>query len=179
MWPPSITCNDDLRTENAATVFETQGPPRITLVRQYASGMSGRTFGAELLARWQVAPMWRLEAQYSRLRMNFKDIGTTLEATTLGNRNPEQQWQVRSQLNVTDAWQFDASLARVGRLQSIDVPAYSRVDARIGGALAPGVNLSLVGQNLLDGSHLEFGGQEGVLFSEARRSMHVKVTWQF
>ena len=112
---------DDLRTENSVTTFETtQGPPRIVRVRQHANGMSARNFGAELLARWQVAPIWRLDAQYNRLRTDLNDVGTTPEALPWSLRNPSQQWQVRSQLNVTAAWQLDASLARVGSLQSVD-----------------------------------------------------------
>ena len=171
---------EDLRTEHAATIFETtQGPPRIARIRQYSSGMSGRNFGAEVLARWQAAPMWRLDAQYNRLRTDLKNIGNTPEALLFSNRNPNQQWQLRSQVNLTDAWQFDASLARVGRLQSVDVPAHSRVDVRLGGSLKPGLDLSLVGQNLLESRHLEFGGFEGVHFSEVRRHVYLKATWQF
>jgi iron complex outermembrane recepter protein len=171
---------DDLRTENAATIVETTGgPPRTARIRQYTSSMSGKNFGAEMLARWQVAPVWRLDAQYNRLQTDLKNIGTTPEATLFSDRNPRQQWQVRSQVNLTRTWQFDASLAHVGRLQSVDIPAYSRVDARLGGSLGAGINLSLVGQNLTNSRHLEFAGFEGVHFSEVRRNVYLKATWHF
>jgi iron complex outermembrane receptor protein len=171
---------DGLRTENAVTSFVTDsGPPHLSLVRQYANGMSGKASGAELIARWQATPLWRLDAQYNWLHTTLRNIGTTAEATSLSRRDPNQQWQVRSQLNLTKIWQFDASLARVGRLQSVDVPAYSRADVRLGGQVRPGINVSVSGQNLLQARHWEFGGFEGVLLSEVRRNADLKLTWQF
>jgi iron complex outermembrane recepter protein len=171
---------DELLTENSVLAFETSpGPPHVALLRTLSNGMSGRNFGAELLTRWQATRMWRIDAQYNRLHTVLKNIGTTPEATSLGRRDPGYQWQLRSQFTLTDAWQLDASLARVGRLQSVDVPAYSRVDVRLGGPLTHGVNLTLVGQNLLAARHWEFGGLEGVALSEVRRSAYLKLAWQF
>jgi iron complex outermembrane receptor protein len=171
---------ENLRTENAVMSFERDpGPPHAVLTHQYADGMNGKSAGVELLGRWQATRKWRIDAQYDRLHTVLKNIGTTSDATILSMRDPNQQWQVRSQVNLTAAWQLDASLARVGRLHSVNVPAYSRVDMRVGGTLTPGIAVALVGQNLLEARHWEFGGPDGVLLSEVRRSASLQLTWQF
>jgi hypothetical protein len=52
------------------------------------------------------------------------------------------------------------------------VPAYFTFDVRLGGQLKP-IDISLVGQNLRDNQHPEFGALE------IPRSVHGKVAWPF
>jgi iron complex outermembrane receptor protein len=58
------------------------------------------------------------------------------------------------------------------------VPGYTRFDARLAWHPAEYVELSVVGQNLTNGRHLEFM-TSGRVSSEARRSVYGKITWQF
>jgi iron complex outermembrane receptor protein len=148
------------------------------LLSQYGDGMSGRSFGVEAVGRWQATRIWRVDAQYGRLHTALTDIRSP-SGIIVPLRDPTQQWQLSSQLNLKRDWQLDASLARVGRLESYNVPGYSRLDIRIGGPLLPGVSLTLAGQNLLNGTHLEFGGSDGVARSRIRRNAYLKLGWQF
>jgi iron complex outermembrane receptor protein len=56
------------------------------------------------------------------------------------------------------------------------VPAYSTGDVRFGWRFRPQFELSLVGRNLLQPSHPEYGTDPGPLV-EIRRSAYAKLTW--
>lgn len=170
---------DDLVTENQGMRLEaTPAPAHLAVVRQIASGMEGESVGAEVLVRWRPLPIWTVDASVDWLQTDFNDIGNTPEAAGYADRNPGHQARVRSQLNLPRAWQADAAWTYVARLDGIDVPAYGRVDVRIGKTIA-GLALSLTGQNLLNDLHREFGGYEGVLVSQVPRSWVARAAWSF
>ena len=75
-------------------------------------------------------------------------------------------------------WLRRSTVSRLCRGQQ--VPAYTRLDARLGWHVREGVELSLGLQNLLDNRHPEFNGVDaGVIPSQVRRSIYGKVTWKF
>jgi iron complex outermembrane receptor protein len=80
-------------------------------------------------------------------------------------------------------WQvdLDAMLFAVGGIDEIQVPAYARVDARLAWRPRPRIELSVVGQNLFDRRHVEFGGAGTNLAqsSEVRRTAYGGMTWHF
>jgi iron complex outermembrane recepter protein len=163
------------------TAFETTpGPPHVSLIQERANGVTGESEGIELLARWQPSPRWRLEGSYDWLRNHLHEFHPGQpDAIALTSRHPEHQWRVRSLLTVTRGWQVDTHLLYTGRLQSVDVARYLRADVRVGGAVTRHVLVSIVGQNLLEPTHREFDGFEGVFLSHVRRGGSVKVTITF
>jgi iron complex outermembrane receptor protein len=171
----------DLIGERERTTFElTPAPPHVSLIQENANGVTGESGGVEVLARWQPLPRWRLDASYDWLRLDLDEYHPQQpEAVTLTSRNPEHQWRVKSWLDLTRGWQFDTLLLYTGRLQTVDVPRYLRADVRVGGPLTPNVSVSVVGQNLLDRTHREFDGFEGVFLSQPGRGGSVKVTVTF
>jgi iron complex outermembrane receptor protein len=60
----------------------------------------------------------------------------------------------------------------VSALPAQTVPSYTSLDVRLGWRPLPRLELSLVGQNLLDPRHREFGG--GV---EIERGVYAKAAW--
>jgi hypothetical protein len=54
--------------------------------------------------------------------------------------------------------EFDAAFFRVGSLQQQGVAAYSRVDAHLEVKLTAHLSAMVVGQNLSNPAHAEFGG---------------------
>ena len=59
------------------------------------------------------------------------------------------------------------------------VPAYLRLDARVSRQLKPGLELAVVGQNLLDARHAESASAELVEFAAVRRSVVLRAGWRF
>jgi iron complex outermembrane receptor protein len=89
------------------------------------------------------------------------------------------QVQFRSQLDMGKKLDFDTGVYFVSALSGLDVPGYVRTDARLGWHPARGVEISLAGQNLLNGRHLEFAPTYYTQPSEPGRAIQLKVTWAF
>jgi iron complex outermembrane receptor protein len=74
--------------------------------------------------------------------------------------------------------EVDAGLYRVGRLRAQDIPAYTRLDARVELRLKDGLSFVATGQNLLDPSHPEFSTNQ-MQRSLVRRNGHLQLVWAF
>lgn len=141
--------------------------------------MQGSTFGIEGWGTWQATPDWRLSAGFVAMHENLRVEADSLDPTgpsALGN-DPKFQWMVRSSFNLAKNADFDVTLRHVGTLPDPLVAAYTAVDARIGWRVRPDLELSLVGQNLTDPHHIEFGAA-GVA-SEIGRSVYLKAVLRF
>jgi iron complex outermembrane receptor protein len=138
----------------------------------------GLTRGIEAWATWQAADAWRLAAGGVVQR-----VGTTLQpgsrdlsgTTGLFTSDPTHYWQVRSSYDLAPGQEVDVTVRRVGALPRPAVPAYTAVDARWGWRIRPGVELSVIGRNLLDPRHAEFGAP--ATRSEYERTLAVRVVW--
>jgi len=97
----------------------------------------------------------------------------------LPGATPAYQVQVRSQWDLNRKFSFDTGLYYVSALPAIGVPGYVRTDARLGWRATPTLDFSLVGQNLLNGRHLEFVSTDYVAGDEPGRTAYLKVTWSF
>jgi iron complex outermembrane receptor protein len=140
---------------------------------------SGRTHGIELWGAWQPVPVWRLSAGAvaqrvaTKLDANSKDATGT---TGLATADPEHYASLRSSWDLARGHELDLMLRWVGRLPGPGVPAYTAVDLRYGWTIGRGLELSLVGRNLLDPKHGEFGAANGR--NEYDRSLMLKLVWR-
>lgn len=161
---------DDLRTQEI--VF---GPGAPFVV--FANGMEGRASGVEMWGKYQVSPHWRLSAGYTALREKFRlkpGSNDFASLNTVGN-DPKYTLQLRSTLNIAPDKELDVAARHVNRLENTAVPSYTAIDARFGWRLRPGLELSVIGQNL-NGSHAEYG--PAATRSEIPRSVFVKLVWR-
>ena len=95
--------------------------------------------------------------------------------SSLGN-DPRHWWNLRSAFDIGAHHEFDLMLREVGALPNPAVPAYTAVDARWGWHINRDLELSLVGQNLLDPHHPEWGSvATRAVFG---RSAFVKLQWR-
>jgi iron complex outermembrane receptor protein len=141
--------------------------------------IEGPVYGVESWTTWQVVRAWRVTGGVTAFRKDLRlDPGST---DIVGIRNPQlandpdYQWSLRSSVTVRDRHEFDAMVRRVDNLPIIPVPAYTAVDARYGWGILDGFELSVVGQNLFDKRHPEFGAAPGR--SEFERSVFVQARW--
>jgi iron complex outermembrane receptor protein len=152
----------------------------------FQNNLEGETHGVELSATWQVTDHWRLRGGATLLREHLRvkpgktDINKALNETA----DPEQQFSLRSSLDLAKGVEFDAGFRWVDELRINDstvpgtVPSYAELDARLGWQISPALELSLVGQNLLHDHHAEFGRPLPTR-EEIQRSFYVKATWRF
>jgi iron complex outermembrane receptor protein len=141
--------------------------------------MEGTSSGLEAWGVAQVTNSWRLSAGGTLLDMNLRLKADSTDPTgvrTAGN-DPEQQWILRSSLDLPGQMQLDASVRNVGELPDPHVPAYTAVDVRLGWRPNERLELSLSGQNIFDSRHVEFGNELSA--SQIERAFQVGVRWSF
>jgi iron complex outermembrane receptor protein len=162
-----------------APYFATQqGVPYLVLPELFVNGPRARTYGAEFFANWNLTDHWRISPGYSYFHMNVEGDSSSL-ATPPGV-SPNHQFQVRSLLDLPHHLEWDNTLGYVSKLAVGNVPAYARVDSRLGWRVGEFVELSIVGQNLLTPRHAEFSDTLYPLNRTlVERSVFAKVTWRF
>ena len=141
--------------------------------------IEGPVDGVEAWGSWQVLPAWRISGGTLALRKGLRlEAGST---DPVGVRNsslasdPGYQWLLRSSVTLRARHEMDTVVRRVGALQNPVVPAYTAVDARYGWRARPDLELSVVGQNLFDRRHPEFGSLPGR--SEFERAVFLRAAW--
>jgi iron complex outermembrane receptor protein len=148
----------------------------------FRNRMHGHTYGLEIAARWKARPAWQLDAAYTYLKMNFDvdadSIATTQPAAT-EQSNPNHQLVLRSALDVSDRLEFDTTLRHVDELPALQVPAYTALDLGLTWLATPGLEVSLVGQNLLDSHHPEQQVVANGAATEVERGYYAKLRWRF
>ena len=153
------------------------GVPYLVLPIENGNLSQPRSQGIEIAANWEVSNDWKLAAGYSYL--NFDYNNTSSVGFTFGGKSPRHQFNLRSYLNLPHDVSFDTAAYFVDNLKGIDVDAYIRLDARLAWKPVSGIELSIVGQNLLEDYHPEFSPFIYQSASEVGRSVYGKVAWQF
>jgi iron complex outermembrane receptor protein len=148
-----------------------------------ANELFGETYGAEISATAQVTKRWRLQASYSYLEAQFhRERGShdNLTESTVEGSSPHNQFFIRSLLDLGWNIQFDSTLRYVDTLATPKIPSYVTLDLRLAWSPRKGVELAIVGQNLLDDRHPEFAPTFiGTQKTEVERSVYGMVVWRY
>lgn len=145
--------------------------------------LAGQIYGGELQLQWQVLESWRLSTAYSLTEVDMDPDGSSGDT---GAKNPEKsspthQVQLRSVLDLPHGFEVDTAVYYVGSVKSQrdadgrKIGDYWRGDLRLGWVHPAGYELSLVGQNLFEKRHPEFGAVTAVP-SYVPRSVYAKAT---
>jgi iron complex outermembrane receptor protein len=176
---------DNLRTielNAAAARAENEPPPPHVLIPVYIDNqMEGETYGFEWVAALQALTFWKLSAGYTWMQMDLRTDADSLDtsAENEAGYSPLNQIQLRSYLDLPYGWSLDTELYYVDELSKMDIPAYTRLDIRLGWQPNPNWELSLSGENLLDASHPEFGERFDIISSEIPRQVYGQITWRY
>lgn len=161
---------DDLRSQ------EPQPGGQIVL----ANNLEAETWGVEVRSDFQPRPWWRWSAGYVWFDKDLHlDPGSRDPTGGRGEGNdPEHRAMLRTSVDLRGGVQLDGWLRWMGRLPSPEVPEYLTLDLRLGWRPTRSLELSLVGQNLLQDAHAEFGPATPTR-EEIERGVYGKVTWWF
>ncbi len=174
---------DKLMSSEFNPVPEFRIDPVPHLIFQSINGnqLYGETYGLEASTEWQASERWRISASYSLLEMNLRARPGSMDlfsADFIEGSNPEQQFQVRSYLDLPHDLEFDTTLYWVDRLPAQNVEDYLRLDLHLGWQPTPNLELGLFAQNLLDDRRRE---TDQFLFvaSEVPRTFfgRIRLTW--
>jgi iron complex outermembrane recepter protein len=143
--------------------------------------LNGNVYGAEVSANINISSHWKLSPDYSWLRMNLHQEPGSNDPNPqiIQGDGPEHQFGIRSYLSLPERFTFDTSLAFVGALADQKVPSYNRLDARLARTFGESLELSVVGQNLLDNRHLEFNANDASMATWIKRSLYAKISFRF
>jgi iron complex outermembrane receptor protein len=144
---------------------------------KFTNDMKGRSNGAEIVLGWKVSDSLHIAADYSYLDMSLEAIDPTQE--TAERLSPRHQLGAKLFWDIEDDWNLGVFASYVDKLPATDVDAYVRLDINLSRQITQSLKLSLVGQDLLDGSHREFANAGDINAGEIERSIFGKLTWQF
>ena len=92
------------------------------------------------------------------------------------NSTPNHQAFLRSALDLGPHWACDVQLRFADRVDT--APAYIEADARLAWEIGDGMELALVGQNLLHDRHPEYRKAATHAHTAIPRSVYVKLSWR-
>ncbi len=132
------------------------------------------TYGFEMAGLWRISDNFRIYPAYTFLQMK---VNTGLEE----GFNPRHQFSMRTSLDLPRGLELDIWPRYVDELPKPGISDYFTMDLRLGWKPAGNLEISLVGRNLLDKQHPEFGEDTfmQVLQTEVERSVYVKIAWNF
>ena len=171
-------------TESGATVVDSQTGVTTLPVNRTNKG-NGETYGAEVSATWQITDWWRLTANYTYLKMNLHSDPSLAASSAKSFENielqsPQNQVYLRSSFDLPGHVEFDVTGRYVDSLRGFSpgIPSYFTVDARLAWKPKPNVEFAIVGQNLVQDHHAEFGTSSLVRspLVEVERSVYATVT---
>lgn len=139
----------------------------------------GRSTGIEMWTNWHATPAWHLSAGFVAQRVRVEvdpDSRDMTGASNLNTNDPSSYWMLRSSYDISARQEFDVTLRRMGALPRPVVPAYTTIDMRYGWKISRELELSVIGQNLLESTHAEYGAPANR--SESERSVFLKLTWR-
>jgi iron complex outermembrane receptor protein len=175
---------DKLRTSWLAMPFPepTLSPTHMVLPLAEDNEDKAETYGVELAADWRPSNWWRFQGAYTYLNIVLEPADTSIQVSSVTRKvaSPHHQASLRSAMDLPGALEFDLWFRYVDELPSLDVDDYITLDARLGWHPRKNLEISVVGQNLLDNQHLEYKPEFlDTAPTEVEHSIYAKITWQF
>ena len=147
----------------------------------FANNIDAEGFGGELSVGWEPFDWLKLNAFYGYLQVDARKDPSSTDATsvnTLENGTGQQSVGLRLGLEPISTLTVDSFLRFVDNLPAQNIPHYIELNLRLGWAVTPFLELSLVGENLLDASHPETGASAATR-SEIPRSVFGEFSWRW
>lgn len=143
--------------------------------------LGGRTYGVEAATVWQMLDWWRWDLNYSWLHTEFSKPNG-LSQTSI---SPQHRASLRGAFSPwhdidLDMWfRYVDSNFIVSSSGNATIPSYVTLDLRTAWRPLNNVELSVVGQNLLQSSHLEYVSENQTLPTAIVRGVYGKISWKF
>jgi iron complex outermembrane receptor protein len=162
---------------DAAASSETSPLSHLLVTLPFVNSVDGNTRGLEIAPDWKPLSFWQLKGSYSYLRLkaeNRTGFTNTSFRDNYRGQSPRHQARVQSRLDLPGRLEVDHTYRFVDALPSQNVASYHTLDARAGWRVSDRIELSVVGQNLLQPHHSEFNAVAVAI----RRSVYAQVVYQ-
>lgn len=139
-----------------------------------ANDLRGRSVGVEGWGTWRPAEGVRLTAGFVRqhLELETRPGAVNLSPGSEGN-DPKYWLKARASFDLTPRHELDFLARHYAARPSPEVPSYTALDVRLAWRAAKDVELALLAQNLLEGSHPEWGAP--LTRAELERAFYVSL----
>jgi iron complex outermembrane receptor protein len=154
-------------------------PPHIILQVPLANALKGDTSGGEIAPDWKPSDWFEVKGSYSYLHLYVHDKpGFSDSSNTVSDNgsSPHHQAMIQAHFNIPGDFEFDPAYRYVSSLPAQKVAAYSTGDARLGWRAFDGWSMSVVGQNLFQPHHAEFGSDIDTIVG-IKRDVFAEITW--
>lgn len=164
--------------------FGSPHPRSITMPIELTNQSRGESYGMEWALEFRPAETLRFQGAYTLADSRIK----TSAANIFVDENPlahhllslRAAWNPRSDVDL-DLWlrYVDRMAGSFGTVPTV-IPAYTQLDLRLAWRILPKLELSVTGQNLLDGGHPEYQSELGdIPLIDLRRSVYGQIRWNF
>lgn len=152
------------------------GASYIASATRIDNSLAAESHGFEVAVHWQPRSNWTLSGAYSYTAIDFAEAPTTLSVP--GSGEPQYLAHIRSEWTVTENLEFDIMLRAVDDAERFNADSFVTADVRLGWRPTPAFSVEVIGKNLLDDGHIEFGTLllESVP-GQIKRSVAARFTW--
>ena len=169
-----------LEPTGSSFIENDQGTPIVIYPYVNGNGIKGTTAGFEIAADWKPRSWWRLQGSYSYMDMNLHTISGSMDTTTVASdegSSPRNQARVQSYFDLSRNVELSLTFRYVGALPYYLVSGYETGDARVAWRPVRHIEFAVVGQNLLQPHHVEYGSDPGALVG-IKRSVYASLTFR-
>ena len=138
------------------------------------------SWGGEVSASVDMSESLRITTGYSSFRrtLTTEPGASDIFAGSLEGNDPRHQFLIRTSADILGNFEWDSMLRFVGALPSPPVPHYVELESRFGWTPTSSINIAIVGRNLLDRQHPEFGNPSPVR-PEVKRNIYLEASFRF
>ena len=154
-------------------------PAHLILQEPLANALKGDTSGGEIAPDWKPVSWFEAKGSYSYLHLYVHDKpGFTDNQNTVSDNgsSPHHQVVIQALINIPKGLELDSTYRYVSALPAQKVAAYNTGDVRFGWRPSHSWNMSVVGQNLLQPHHAEFGSDIDTIVG-IKRDVYANITW--
>ena len=153
-------------------------PPMLQLPVITRNSGSLEVMGGELTVDWSLTRSLRTQVTYTYLdRRDDGAQGAGISADPYMFSSPDNVFGIRVQTSPARWCDVDLCARHVGELVFIGVDAYESLDARLAVRPTKGLEVAVVGKNLLDAETTQFLPEINTYETTIPRSFHCAVTW--
>ena len=153
----------------------------------FANNVKGNTYGMEFAVTWLPVEWLETEFTYSCLQMDI--TGDAYSKKTIEETSPSHQAGLRLGIDLKKNLRLNLWARYTGEIKFMDFTNTDRyryvvddsfaLDANIRWQINGNMDLTVAGQNLLDGDFMEYGSDSYLTPIEIQRTLYAKITWRF
>ena len=162
------------------TSDSTPAPAHFTIHFPWANGIKGSTNGFEISPDWKPSHWWQAKATYSYLNLSLENMPGNADTSSVSRdegSSPHNQITFQSRFNLPKGFEFDQTYRYVSALPAQQVKGFSTADLHLTWWATKQLECSIVGENLFQPQHNEFGQDPGPIVG-IQRSIYAKITWR-